>query len=134
MKLAQVLPDDSEVRVVLETGFALCQAGRLAEAEDVFRGVAEMLPSSAVPQVALGQVFLQRGLYREAQLACEEALRRQPESSYALVHRAEALLFQQRREEAELELNDVLTRDPSSPHSRTARALLDAANLICGLA
>ena len=114
----------------MEAGFVLREANRLDDAEALFRGVSELIPDSDVPRVALGTVELQRGRFAEAQAACEEALRARPASLYARVHRAEALLFQRRREEAEEDLRAVLAADPDSPHSRTARALLDAADVI----
>jgi len=131
MKLDQVKPSDEELRVILEAGFALRYTRRLDEAADIFRGVVALLPESDVPRVALGTVELERGRFAEAQAACEEALRHDPESLYARVHRAEALLFQRRRSEAETELNAIIAAHPESPHSRTARALLEAADLIC---
>lgn len=131
MKLSQIRPDDEELRVILEAGFVLRDAGRLDQAETVFRGMAELLPQSELPHVALGTIKLQRGDFAEAQAACEEGLRRRPDSLYARVHRAEALLFGQKREEAETELREIIATDPQSPHSRTARALLEAADLIC---
>ena len=117
--------------MILEAGFALRYARRLDEAADIFTGVMALLPESDLPQVALGTVELERGKFAEAQAACEEVLQRDPESLYARVHRAEALLFQRRRSEAETELNSIIAADPASPHSRTARALLEAADLIC---
>ena len=131
MRLNQIQPSDAELRVILEAGFVLREAGRFDEAEALFRGAMELLPASDVPRVALGTVELQRGKFTEAQAACEEALRVRPESLYARVHHAEALLFQQQRSAAEAELQEVIAADPNSPHSRTARALLDAADLIC---
>lgn len=131
MKLNQVQPSDEELRVMLEAGFVLREAGRFDDAETVFRGVVELLPESEVPRVALGTVELQRGRFADALAICEEALRLQPDSLYARVHHAEALLFGQRREEAEAELKKVIASDANSPHSRTAQALLDAADLIC---
>jgi Flp pilus assembly protein TadD len=131
MRLSQVQPTDAELRVLLEAGFVLREAGRLDDAEAVFRGAAELLPASDVPRVALGTVALQRGLFADAQAACEQALRLQPGSLYARVHHAEALLFGGRRAEAEAELREVIAADAASPHSRTARALLEAADLIC---
>jgi predicted Zn-dependent protease len=131
MRLSDVTRDDEEVRVVLEAGFVLRDAGRLDDAETIFLGMRELLPESELPDVALGSIWLQRGEFSKAQSACEQGLRLQPASLYAKVHRAEALLFQQRRSDAEAELRDVIASDPQSPHSRTARALLDAADLIC---
>lgn len=131
MRLSDIRAADEELRVILEAGFVLREAGRFDEAESVFRGVAELLPEADVPRVALGTVYLQRGRFDEALAACEEALRLRPGSPYARVHHAEALLFQKRRAEAEAELQELIAADPDSPHSRTARALLDAADMIC---
>jgi Tfp pilus assembly protein PilF len=131
MKLDHVKPSDQELRVILEAGFALRYARRLDEAADIFSGVTALLPESDLPRVALGTVHLERGAFAAAQAACEEALRHDPQSLYARVHRAEALLFQGKRSEAETELNSIIAADPESPHSRTARALLEAADLIC---
>ncbi len=134
MRLTHVRPSDEELRVILESGFVLREAGRLDDADAVFRGALELLPESDVPRVALGTVELQRGRFAEAQALCEEALRVRPESLYARVHRAESLLFQRRRDEAEDELREVMAAEPDSPHARTARALLEAADLICAAA
>lgn len=131
MRLKDVRPTDEELRVIMETGFVLREAGQLEAASSIFRGMIEFLPEADVPRVALGTVELQIGNFAEAQANCEEALRLKPDSLYAHVHHAEALLFQQRRAEAEAELNGVIQRDPLSPHSRTARALLEAADMIC---
>ncbi|HEX5709287.1 MAG TPA: tetratricopeptide repeat protein [Pyrinomonadaceae bacterium] len=130
-RLSQVRPSDAELRVMMEAGFVLREAGKFDEAEALFRGVTELIPESDVPRVALGTVELQRGRFTEAQAACEEAIRLRPESLYARVHRAEAMLFLRRREEAEAELREIASADPASPHSRTARALLEAADVIC---
>src|SRR5262245_32853941 len=131
MNLDQIKPTDEELRVLLEIGFALRYAKRLDEAAEVFQGVAELLPDSDVPRVALATVDIDRGKLVEAQAACEAALKLHPESLYARVHRAEALLLQHNRAEAEAELNAVIAADPQSAHSRTARALLKAADLVC---
>lgn len=131
MKLSQVQPSDEELRVILESGFVLREAGKFDDAEAVFRGAMELIPDSDVPLVALGTVELLRGRFAEAEAACAEALRLKPDSLYARVHLAEALLFQRRREEAEAQLQEIINAGQDSPHSRTARALLDAADMIC---
>ena len=130
MRLQDVRPGDEELRLMLEAGFVLREANRLDDAESIFRGVIEVLPDSDVPRVALGTGELPRGRCAAAQAACADALRLDPGSLYARVHHAEALLFQQKRDEAEGELNEIIASDPESPHSRTARALLDAADMI----
>jgi len=131
MRLSEVKPSDEELRVILEAGYVLREARRLDEAETIFRGAMELLPTSDVPRVALGTVELRRGRFAAAQAICEEALRLSPQSLYARVHRAEALLLQQRRDEAEAELRAIIAADANSSHSHTARVLLDAADFIC---
>jgi predicted Zn-dependent protease len=130
MRLVQIKPTDEELRVILEIGFALRYARRLDEAADLFRGIVELLPEADVPRVALATVEIERGNYAAAQAGCEEALRTCPNSSYARVHRAEALLFLGQRSEAENDLNAIISSEPESANSRTARALLQAADLI----
>ena len=127
MRLERIQPGDEELRVLLEAGFVMRDAGRLDDAEAVFRGVAELAPGSEVPRVALGTVQLRRGQAAEAHASCEDGLRLRPGSHFARVHLAEALLCQGQLAEAEDELAAVIAADPDSPHSRTARALLDIA-------
>lgn len=131
MKFNDVQASDSELRLILEIGFVLRDAGRLDEAETVFRGMKELLPDSEIPAVVLGTINLRRGRFAAAQALCEEASRVKPDSLYARVHYAEALLFQKQRAEAEAVLEEIIATDPKSPHSRTAEALLEAAEMIC---
>lgn len=130
MKTSEISIGKDELRVMLETGYVLREAARFDEAETVFRAVMEFLPDSDVPQVGLGTVFLQKGDFESAREICETALGANPNSLYARLHYAEALLFERRREKAETELNGIIAADPDSPHSRTAKALLEAADLI----
>lgn len=130
MIIKEIPVSNEELRVMLETGFILREAAKFNEAEAIFRGVMEFLPDSDVPQVGLGTVYLQRGDFETASEICEKALETNPESLYARVHYAEALLFARRREEAESKLREIIGENPDSPHSQTAQALLDAADLI----
>ena len=130
MTVTDISVSNEELRVMLETGYILREAAKFDEAEAIFRGVAELLPDSDVPQVGLGTVFLQRGDFSMAQEICEKALETNPSSVYARLHYAEALLFDLQREKAETELQEIIGSNPDSPHSETARALLEAADLI----
>lgn len=131
MKLSHVKASDEELRVALEAGFILREMNRLDQAEEVFRGVGDLMPDADVPRVALGTIFLQRGQFAEAREIYDDVLRQQPSSLYARVHRAEAMLFQGERDVAEVELQQIIRTDQDSPHARTARTLLDAADIIC---
>jgi predicted Zn-dependent protease len=130
MKYNEIQASDNELRVILEVGYVLREAGRFDESETVFRGMMEAAPESDVPHVALGTVKLQQGRFAEAEAIYNEVLRKNPYSLYARVHRAEALLFQHKRDEAEIELKDILAIDPNSTHSHLAQSLLDAADMI----
>lgn len=121
---------DEELRVMLESGLVLRQAGRLDEAEKVFRGVHELMPDSDVPLVTLSSIAVRRNDFDEALRLCEEALNHQPESLFARVNRAEILLYQKKRDEAETELREIIKINPESPHSRTAQSLLKVAQMI----
>lgn len=130
MNLSDVKPSDDELRVMLEAGFVLRDAAHFDDAETVFRSAMQLLPGADVPHVALGTVALQRGDYAEAERICREAVEHHPDSLYAKVNYAEAMLFLRRRDEALKMLHAIIEQDSASPHARTARALIDAANLI----
>ena len=130
MKLNDVKTDDEELRVMLETGLALREAGRLEEAEKVFYGVSELIPDSDVPLVTLSSIAVRRGDFEKALRLCEDALRQVPSSLFARVNHAEILLYLGKREEAESELREIYDNNPESPHKRTAQALLDAIKFI----
>src|SRR4028118_422790 len=125
MKFEDVKPTDEELRVLLEIGFLLREMSKFDDAAQIFKGVAEMLPQSDVPLVALGTVEFQQRNFAAAHEAYEQALQVKPNSLFARVHRAEATLFEGNRQKAESELNEIIASDPQSPHSRTAQALLD---------
>ncbi len=130
MKLQEIKANDEELRVMLESGLVLREAGRLEEAEKVFLGVHELVPHADVPLIALSSIAVRRGDFDEALRLCDEALRQAPDSLFARVNHAEVLLYQKRRDEAEAELHEIIETDPESPHSRTAQALLDVAQMI----
>lgn len=130
MRLEDVKTSEEELRVMIESGLVLREAGRLDEAEKIFRGVNELVPHSDVPLVALSSIAARRGNFDEALRLCDKALQEMPESLFARVNRAEILLYQQRREEAEVELREIIEIDPQSPHSKTAEVLLDVAQMI----
>lgn len=130
MRLQDIKAGEEELRVMIESGLVLREAGRLDEAEKIFLGINELVPHSDVPLVALSSIAARRGNFDEALRLCDKALQEVPESLYARVNRAEILLYQQKREEAETELREIIETDPSSPHSKTAEVLLDVAQMI----
>jgi predicted Zn-dependent protease len=130
MKIETVKTSDDELRVMLEAGLVLRQAGRLDEAEKIFQGVSEIVPDSDVLLVALSSIEVRRNNFDEALRLCEEAIRHEPSSLFARVNRAEILLYQKKHEEADAELREIIEQNPDSPHARTAQSLLDVARMI----
>jgi predicted Zn-dependent protease len=130
MRLQDIKTGDEELRVMIESGLILREAGRLDEAEQIFRGINELVPHSDVLLIALSSIAARRGDFDEALRLCDKALQEMPESLFARVNRAEILLYQQKREQAEAELREIIETDPDSPHSRTAEVLLDVARMI----
>ena len=130
MKVREIKPTSEELRVMLETGFILREAADFEAAARVFQGCIEFMPESEVPLVGLGTVYLQKGDFDAALITCKSAKEVNPTSNYAKVHYAEALLFQKKREEAENELRQIIETSPDSTYSRTAKRLLEAADMI----
>ncbi len=129
MKVETVKTSSDELRVMLESGLVLREAGRLDEAEKIFLGVCEIVPDSDVPLVALSSIAARRNDFDEALRLCEEAIRHQPSSLFARVNHAEVLLYQEKTEEAVAELREIVEIDPESPHSRTAQSLLNVVKM-----
>lgn len=130
MKLDEVKVSDEELRVMLESGLVLREAGRLDEAEKIFQGVRELVPGSDVPLVALSSIHVRRGDFEDALRLCEEALQNTPDSLFARVNHAEILLYLKRPDEAEIELREIVENNPDSPHRRTAESLLEVMRMM----
>lgn len=130
MEFRQIRTGDDELRAMLESSLVLREAGRLEEAENIVRGVRELVPKSDVPLVVLSTLAVRRGNFDEALKLCEEALAKEPTSVFARVQRAEVWLYQRKREAAERELREIIEAAPDSPHLHTAQALLDAAQMM----
>lgn len=131
MRLETVKTSEEDLRVMLESGLVLREAGRLDEAEKIFQGVLELVPKSDVPLVALSSIAVRRGDFDEALRLCEEALQYQSNSVFARLNRAEILLYQKKLDEAERELRQITeTVSADSPHYRTAQSLLETMKLI----
>lgn len=122
---------DNELRVMLESGLVLREAGRLDEAEKVFEGVREVAPESDVPLIALSSIAVKRNDFDRALQFCEEAMNQQSNSVFAQVNHAEILLYQKKVSDAERELTQIMKTNPAdSPHCRRARLLLDTIKMI----
>jgi len=131
MALENLRIGDDELRVMLESGLVLREAGRLDEAEKVFEGVREVVPESDVPLIALSSIAVKRQDFDRALQFCEEAMNQESNSVFAQVNHAEILLYQKKVDDAERELTEIIRTNPQdSPHCRRAKLLLDTIGLI----
>ena len=115
-----------EAALLLEAGYLYLEMGKHKDAEDVFSGVAALLPHSDVPLVALGNVEFAQGRPQRALKHHQEALKRRPQSALAQAHIGEALLWLHKPDEAKAALQAAIAGDPEGPPAAFARALLEA--------
>ena len=115
-----------EIALLLESGYLYLEMQKPREAEDVFAGVAALVPQSEVPLICLGNLFFSQGRYERALKFHRDALKRNPESALAHAHAGEALLFMNRRPEAKGALDKAIALDPDGDAAHFARSLLDA--------
>ena len=116
----------TEVQLLLEAGYLYMEMGRPKEAEEVFAGVAALLPESDVPLVALGNLEFSQGRYQRALKHHQDALKLRPDSAVAQAHVGEALLRMKKTKEGLAALEKALAMDPSGPAGKFAAALKEA--------
>ena len=121
----------SEVALLLEAGYLYMELSKFKEAQDVFTGVAALVPHSDIPHVALGNLFFSQGKFQQALKAHRDALKANPESALARAHVGEALLFLKKFEEALKELRVATEMDPEGLAADFARSLLEAHQVGC---
>ena len=90
----------SEVTSLFAEGLALHQAGRLADAEKIYKQILAMQPDHFDSLHLLGVIFHQRGNHAEAVHQIGFALKRNPNNSFALNNRGVAFKELKRFEEA----------------------------------
>ena len=94
----------SEIALLLESGHLLLEMQKYQEAEEIFAGVAALVPHSEVPMVCLGNLAFSQGQTDRALRFHRDAVARNPESAFALAHKGEILLFLNKSEgKADLE-------------------------------
>lgn len=116
----------SEIALLLESGYLYVEMQKFKEAEDIFAGVAAMVPHSEVPLICLGNLFFAQGRFDRALKFHKDALAKNPESALAQAHMGEALLFSNRRQEAKAALEQAVAMDPEGDAGQFASSLLDA--------
>jgi predicted Zn-dependent protease len=117
----------AEVALLLETGYLYLEMNKPKEAEDVFSGVAALVPHSEVPLICLGNLHFSQGRYDRAAKCHRDALQKNPASALAQAHLGEALMFGKKRDDARAALEKASAMDPSGEAGDFARSLLDAA-------
>ena len=117
----------AEIALLLESGYLYMEMQRWKEAEDIFAGVAALVPHSEVPLICLGNLHFSQGRYERALKYQKEALQRVPTSALAQAHLGEALLFLKKRAEAKAALEKAVEMDPDGDAAAFARSLLDGA-------
>ncbi len=122
--LVDVSPD--EVALLLESGYLYLEMQKPREAEEIFSGVASLVPTSEVPLICLGNLHFSQGRYERALRFHRDALKRNPDSALAHAHVGEALLFLKRRPEAKTALERAVALDGDGDAAEFARCLLDA--------
>lgn len=115
----------TEIALLLESGYLYLEMQKHKEAEEIFAGVAALVPHSEVPLICLGNLHFSQGRYDRALKFHKDALVRNPKSALAQAHTGEALLFMQKRPEAKKALEKALELEPDGAAAEFAKALLD---------
>lgn len=115
-----------EAALLLEAGYLSMEMGSPKDAEEIFLGVAALLPQSDVPHVALGNLEFSQGRFQRALKHHQEAVRLRPTSALAHAHVGEALLWLKKHDDAKKALEKAIALEPEGPPASFARALLEA--------
>jgi tetratricopeptide (TPR) repeat protein len=115
----------AEVALLLESGYLYLEMQKFKEAEEVFTGVAALVPHSDVPLICLGNLALSQRQYDRALKFHKDALSRVPDSALAEAHKGEALVFLRKKDEARTALKRAAELDPDGPAGAFAQSLLD---------
>lgn len=116
----------SVVALLLEAGYLFMEMQKFKEAEEVFGGVAALVPHSEVPLICLGNLHFSQGRYERALKFHKDAVSRQPQSALAHAHIGEALLFLKKPEEARTSLQRAIKLEADGDASAFAKSLLEA--------
>ncbi len=116
----------SEIALLLECGYLYLEMQKHKEAEDIFQGVAALVPHSDVPGICLGNLAFSQGQYdRALRLHKEAAKKGGDQEALAHAHQGEALIFLGKKKEAKAALTKALELDPDGPAGAFASSLLD---------
>ncbi len=107
---------------LLQTGYAMFKQGRLAEAMDLFAGLAVLDPGNPYVHGMLGSICQRAGNAEAAVAHYTRCLELAPEDPQAWVNRGEVWLRAGQLEKAAGDLAEAIRRDPSGRHPAAIRA------------
>jgi tetratricopeptide (TPR) repeat protein len=114
-----------EVGMLMEAAYLYMELGKFKEAQDVFAGIAALVPHSEIPVVGLGNLFFAQGKFSQALKQHQEALKINPDSALAQAHVGEALLFMKKNDDGVKALNKAIEMEPEGLASDFAKVLLE---------
>jgi tetratricopeptide (TPR) repeat protein len=114
-----------EVGLLLESGYLYLEMQKFKEAEEIFNGVAALVPHSEVPLICLGNLHFSQGRFERALKFHKEALKKNPDSALAQAHVGEALLFMKKKSEGKTALEKAIQMEPDGDAAAFASSLLD---------
>ncbi len=107
----------AQIQQTLQTALTHHQAGRLPEAEKLYRAVSRVAPRLFDPVHLCGVIAYQSGRYSEAETLFAKALRLDPRSALCEMRLGLALAALGRHTEAEQRYRASLRRDPKLPEA-----------------
>ena len=117
--------EQEEVTLLLEAGYLLMEMNKFSEAEDVFVGVAALVPHNEVPLICLGNLFTSLGKLDRALKFHQDAAKKNPESALAKAHIGEVFALQNKKKKAKQILEEAVEMDPEGHAGAFASSLLD---------
>ncbi len=116
---------NEDIRLIMEAGYLYLGMYRFKEAQQVFEGVAPLVPKSEVPLVSLGNVYCVQAKFDQAITCYKKALKIQPKSAFAKSYLGEALFFKGDKEKALKALEEASKLDPKGKSGDFARSLTE---------
>ncbi len=113
-----------DLRAIFEQGVAAHRAGKLAQAENLYRQILRADPASFPALHMLGYLKAQQGQYDEAITLLNKALRQNPGDLTARAHHAHALMAAGRLDEALAGFDRLLAAQPDNFEAQFNRSVI----------
>lgn len=118
-----------DVTLMLEAGYLFIELGKHKEAEEIFAGVAALVPHSEVPHLALGNLHFSQGRFAPALKAHQQAVQLNSQSAIAHALTAESLFFLKKTADGVQSLDRALALPDDGSAHEFAKALKEAYDL-----